>query len=199
VTRAPTPLLLALLALCGCSRSAATGTATLSGRPIGAEHAAASGTPPPTGDPPPERHGTLPARLAAQENAPATGSLAPSPQAALRRYALAYTNWSAAGLVAHERQLAALAVGPARLAAEQLAAAHGTTAGLLADQVHNTGVVLAIAAGEGPDRGQWIVVTWEQTTGRGPYTGLPAAPHVTEARVAQHGQGWAVSEWRPKS
>jgi hypothetical protein len=73
-------------------------------------------------DPLPERDGTLPKGQAAKENTPATGSIAPSPQAALRRYALTYTDWQATSLPAHERQIASLAVAAARLAAEQTAA-----------------------------------------------------------------------------
>ena len=38
-----------------------------------------------------------------------------------------------------------------------------------AHDVANVGQVVAIAPGEGPDRGQWVVVTEEQTTGTGPY------------------------------
>jgi hypothetical protein len=59
--------------------------------------------------------------------------------------------------------------------------------------------VLAITTGEGPARGQWIVVTQEQTTGTGPYAGLPPAPHVTVARAKRLGRAWIVSEWNPES
>jgi hypothetical protein len=100
-------------------------------------------------DPLPERDGTLPKGQAAKENTPATGSIAPSPQAALRRYALTYTNWQATSLPVHERQLASLAVGAARLAAEQTAASQSAAAQLASNHVENKGVVLAIAPGEG--------------------------------------------------
>jgi hypothetical protein len=134
--------------------------------------------------------------LARKENTPS--SLAPSPQAALLRYALLYTNWQASSLPAHERRLAALAVGAARLTAEQEDASASAAAALAADHVQNTGVVLSIAAELGPTRGQWIVVTQEQSTGTGPYAGLPPTLHVTLARTERLKRGWAVSEWTPR-
>jgi hypothetical protein len=117
----------------------------------------------------------------------------------LGRYALAYTNWQASRLRVHERKLSSLAVGEARLAAQQIAASQSGTASLVANHVQNKGAVLAIAAGRGPARGQWVVVTQEQTTGTGSYAGLPSSPHVTSARVTRIGRGWAVSEWKPSS
>jgi hypothetical protein len=102
----------------------------------------------------------------------AAGGIAHTPQGALRRYALAYVNWDAATLVAHERQLAALAIGPARLAALQTAAGLGAGGSALAThRVRNTGTVLAIAPGEGAASGRWVVVTQEQTSGTGAYAG----------------------------
>jgi len=137
--------------------------------------------------------------MAARENTPAAGGIASSPQGALRRYALSYTNWNAATLSAHERQLATLAIGPARLAALQTAAALGGNSELASHRVRNTGVVLAIAPGEGPARGEWVVITQEHTTGSGAYSGLPPAPHVTLAQVRRAGGGWVVWGWWPGS
>ncbi len=180
-------------------RLAPRGSSPPLGRALGAEAAPATSATAPSGDPPAERDGSVPAGLAAKENAPAAGAVAASPRAALRRYALAYTNWHAASLPARERELAALAVGAARLAAEQTAASQSAAAALAADHVQDKGVVLAIAAGQGAARGQWVVVTQEQTIGTGAYAGLPAAPHVTLARTARLRRGWAVSEWSPQS
>jgi hypothetical protein len=117
----------------------------------------------------------------------------------LTRYALAYTNWRASQLPARERRLAALSVGVARLSAEQTAAAESGAAALAAHDVANVGQVVAIAPGEGLDRGQWVIVTEEQTSGTGPYAGLPAGPHVTLARIVRLAGGWAVSAWDPIS
>ncbi len=141
----------------------------------------------------------VPAGLAGGENAPAGGAAASSPEAALRRYALAYTTWQAATLVAHEHRLAALAVGPARLAALQTAASLGGASELAAHRVQNTGAVLAIAPGQGSARGRWVVVTQEQTIGTGAYAGLPSSLHVTLARIIPAGGGWVVWGWWPGS
>ena len=190
-------LALALLGLAGCAGS--TPSSPPLGRSFAAPPVRASAAPTPAGDPFPERDGIVPVLQGAEENAPSSGSLASSPQAALERYALVYTNWRASTLGRHELQLAALAVGPARLAAEQTAASASAATALTADHVRNTGVVLGIAPGQGPARGRWIVVTEERTTGTGPYAGLPPLTHVTVARVQQQGQRWVVSEWAPKS
>jgi hypothetical protein len=198
MTRARAILLLAFIGLGGCG-AATVSTSPPLGRSLDVEPAPVSPAPVSSSDPPAERGGTLPQSQAAAEKQPIPGSLAPSPQAALSRYALAYTNWQATSLPGHERQLASLAVGAARLAAEQTAASESDAAALAADHVQNKGVVLAIAPGQGPAHGQWVVVTQEQTTGTGPYAGLPPAPHVTLAQTAHVGSGWAVSEWSPRS
>jgi hypothetical protein len=118
---------------------------------------------------------------------------------ALRRYALVYTIWRAAQLPARERELAALAIGPARLGAEQTADAQSDTGALAAHDIANIGQVVAIAPGQGPDAGQWVIVTEEQTTGSGLYAGLPRGPHVTLARLTHLPGGWVVSQWNPIS
>lgn len=191
--------LLALLAMGGCGTSSTSSNAPPLGRAIDAAPPAIGPAPAPVGDPAAERGGTVPRGMASGENTPAAGAAASSPQGALRRYALSYTNWNAATLSAHERQLATLAIGPARLAALQTAAALGGNSELAAHRVRDTGVVLAIAPGEGPARGEWVVVTQERTSGTGAYAGLPASPHVTLARVRRVGSGWVVYEWRAVS
>ncbi len=186
-------LLLALALLSGCTASAPP--------PLGRAFAAAPGptstAPPPSGDPPAERHGTIPPGAARHQRTPSR--LAPTPQAALQRYALLYSNWQAVNLPSVERQLASMAVGPARLTAEQIAASHSMTAALAADRVQSTGVVLSIAPGRGPARGQWIIVTQEHTTGAGAYVSLPATLHVTLARTQRLDQGWTISGWTPRT
>ena len=108
-------------------------------------------------------------------------------------------NWRAADLHQREHQLVAMSIGAAKLMAEQTAAAQSGTAALIADGVANSGQVVAIAPGEGPDVGQWVIVTQEHTTGTGPYAGLPTTPHVTLARVRHVKTGWVVSAWNPAS
>jgi hypothetical protein len=192
-----------VLSLAGCG--AAHQTAPPLGRPLDSPTptvpapTASPRSPAPAGDPPHERGGRIPTAAAIAQNKPTAAGLAPSPTAALARYALVYTNWRAAQLPARERELAALAVGPARLDAEQTAAAQSGATALAAHNVANTGQIVAIAPGEGPYTGQWVVVTEEQTTGSGPYAGLPAGPHVTLARLAHLPGGWAVSAWNPIS
>lgn len=188
-------LILALTLLSGCG-SATSVTSSL-GRSFAAPPSSASPALAPSGDPPAERNGTVPENAASKENTP--NSLAPSPQAALLRYALAYTNWRAARLPATERHLASLSVGAARLTAEQIAASDSATAELAANHVQNKGTVLAIAAGRGPARDQWIVVTEEQTTGTGPYAGLSPTLHVTLARTERLDHGWVISGWTPRT
>ncbi len=139
-----------------------------------------------------------PAQTAAQDT-PATNSMSATPQIALRRYALAYTNWTATNLAATERRLASLAVGAARLTAEQIAASNSATVELAANHVQNKGVVLTIAPGLGPAVGQWVVVTQEQTTGTGPYAGLPPTLHVTLAGTERVNGGWVIAKWTPRT
>jgi hypothetical protein len=191
------------LALAGCGGSHIASTPL--GRPLGTPTtapAAQSSRPSlaaPAGDPPHERGGHIPLGAAAAQGRPAPAGLAPSPTDVLTRYALAYTNWRASQLLVRERQLAALSVAVARLSAEQTAAAQSGATALAAHDVANVGQVVAVAPGEGPDQGEWVVVTEEQTTGTGPYAGLPAGPHVTLARVVHLAGGWAVSAWDPIS
>jgi hypothetical protein len=192
-------LLLALVGLGGCGGRSFSSSSPPFGRSLGAEPTLASEAPAPSGDPPQERNGKVPQDGAAAEGKLAPTVIAPSPEAALGRYAQIYTNWQASSLPAHERELASLAIGAARLAAEQIAASESGAAGLAANHVQNKGIVLVIALGRGPARGQWVVITREQTTGTGPYAGLPSSPHVTLARVTRVGHGWAVSGWTPES
>ena len=105
----------------------------------------------------------------------------------------------AAQLPARERELAALSIGTARLTALQTATAGSGAGALVASDVANSGQVIAVTPGEGAAAGQWVVVTQEQTTGRGAYAGLPPGPHVTLARVTRESRGWVVSAWDPAS
>lgn len=189
-------LLLALFTVSGCS-GAGVRTAPPLGRSLGTRPEGRVAAP--TGDPPGERNGTIPQDPAADDDKPTATPIAPSPQGALRRFALVYTNWQAAHLLAHEHELTSLAIGAARLAVEQTYASESGITSLAANHVQNEGVVLAIAPGQETARNQWVVVTQEQTAGIGPYAGLPTTVHVTLSRVARLGRGWAVSEWSPRS
>ena len=188
------------LALAGCAAAARVSA------PLGRSIAAgprrplpAAPTPAPTGDPASERGGTIPAAAQAAEDSVSPPGVATSPALVLRRYALAYVNWRASDLRQHEQQLAELSIGAAKLTAEQTAASDSGAAALVASDVANSGQVVAIAPGRGPDTGQWVIVTQEHTTGTGRYAGLPAAPHVTLAQVHHLNHGWVVSAWDPAS
>ena len=125
------------------------------------------------------------------------GAARASPAAVLSRYGRLYVNWSWATVAADERRLAALSVGQAR--AQALAAAARPERMLARYRVRNEGEVVAIAAGRGVERGRWVVVSDERTSGDGPYEGLPARSHVTWATVQRTGSGWVVSGWYPGS
>jgi hypothetical protein len=189
-----------VLALAGC------GASPRGGAPLGRSIEAgprrplpAAPAPAPVGDPPGERGGTIPATARASENTVTAAGVASSPQQALQRYALAYINWRATDLPERERELAALAVGAAKLTAQQTAAAQSGAAALAANRVANSGQVVAIARGEGPDTRWWVIVTLEHTIGSGAYAGLPPAAHVTLAQVTHLKRGWVVSAWNPAS
>jgi hypothetical protein len=118
---------------------------------------------------------------------------------ALRLYTRLYINWTATTIGAHQRQLAAISQGTARAAALQAAASYGHDVELKNSQVVNSGAVVSIAAGEGPERGKWVVVTSEHTTGSGNYAGLPAAAHVTYAHLTHTSHGWVIDQWSPQN
>ncbi len=199
--RAPILAVLAL-ALAGCAGSAHLSAPAPLGRSIAAGPSRplpVAPSPAPTGDPPGERGGTIPAAALSAEDSVTRAGVASSPQLALRRYALAYVNWRASDLRAREQQLAAMSVGAAKLTAELEAAARSGAATLTANHVANSGQVVAIARAEGPGSGQWVIVTLEHTTGTGPYAGLPPVAHITFARVREIDGGWVVSAWNPAS
>jgi hypothetical protein len=135
-------------------------------------------------DGPPATSATVPA-----------GASAPTPQAALARYGGLYVNWTAATLPTVQRRLASISTGQAR--AQALAESKAPLQAVSTYTVSNSGQVVAIAPGQGAKRGEWAVITDEQTTGDGPYQGLPATSHVTWAIVQRDGQGWVVSGWYP--
>ena len=140
----------------------------------------------------PDDDGPPPPRVSATH-----GAVVMTPQAALTRYAGLYVNWTAGSLAADARKLALLSTGQAH--AQALAEVSDPPATLTRYDVSNSGSVVAIATGQGAERGRWAVVTNEQTNGYGPYEGLPAASHVTWATVARVAGGWVVSGWYPGS
>ena len=128
---------------------------------------------------------------------PEGAAMATTPEQALARYGVVYINWTAATLPADERRLAAISTGQAR--AQALAESNAPPATLIRYAVANAGAVVAIAPGQGTERGKWAIVTDEQTSGDGPYEGLPATTHVTWATVTHLVGEWIVSGWYPGS
>jgi hypothetical protein len=151
------------------------------------------------GDPAAERGGAVPPAAGRDQSELAADAAMATPRAALERYARLYLNWTAAGLVTRERQLAGISIGPARAQALQAAASAARDPELTRSDVTNTGQVIALTPGTGAAAGQWVLVSRETTTGSGDYAGLPAAVHVTYAQVTHTPGGWAVSQWSTQS
>ena len=148
-------------------------------------------------DPAPERGGTIPAGARATQRRAASGEGRPTPRSALERYAGLYVNWSAPTVAADQRELAAISLDQARAQALQAAASYAHDQTLKQSGVANSGHVVAITSSL-TTPGQWVLLTSEQTTGRGDYAGLPPTLHVTYAQVTHTSTGWVVSEWAPQ-
>lgn len=151
------------------------------------------------GDPAPERGGTVPLSARTGSSGLAAGAMAPSPQAALARYAQLYVNWHAATAAASQRQLASISLGQARAQALQAAASLAGDTALIKSRVANTGSVVAIARGQRAPAGDWVIVTREQTSGQGDYAGLPPTLHVIYAQVSAINHGFVVSQWQAQN
>jgi hypothetical protein len=121
----------------------------------------------------------------------------PTPTAALAAFASLYVNWSYRDLAGEQRALAAISLGAARAAELQAAATSAADSTLARARIANHGTVVSIAA-DREQRGAWVLVTREQTSGGGDYEALASAYHVTVARVARVAGGYAVSEWLPQ-
>jgi hypothetical protein len=134
---------------------------------------------------------------------PAPASQAPTsvrstPAGAITQFATLYMNWTWRTLAAHEHELAALSVGPARLSEQQAAAAATSDSTIAQTRVYNNGQIISIARSR-TNAKQWVVVTREQTGGNSQYDGLQASYHVTLVELAQlNNGGWTVSEWLPQ-
>ena len=172
---------LAVGALAGCGNPDAPSTA--SSRP-------AASSPQNAGEPrapaPPSPAAQLPERVQR------------SPSAAARAVAVLYVNWSYRTLASHQRTLAAISIGAARLSEQRAAAASARDSTIARAHVYNQGSLISVA----PDAlraGWWTIVTRERTGGDQQYEGLPAAYHVTLAQLARVLGGWAVEQWLPQS
>jgi hypothetical protein len=194
MNRTPTALLfvalLAAVAIAGCSLTAPQSPQL----PAPRRSTAADGA-----DPPPERGGTIPAAAQAAQTILAPAAAQPTPQQALARYATVAINWSWRTLAATERRLAAISLGQARAQALQAAAGATTDTTVRQHRLANHGRPVSIAPGSGPAAGRWVIVTSEQTTGRGSYAGMPPTLHVTYAQLTHTPAGWVVDHWQPQT
>lgn len=176
----PVCLLLAAVALAGCTNpdapSAARSTESSSPQSPGE----------PAAPPPPSPSEQTPADVQA------------TPAKALMAFAQLYVNWSYRTLSADQHTLAAISVGAARLSERQAAASSQDDTTIAAGHVWNSGQVVSIAP-ELTRAGSWVIVTHEQTGGNTQYAGLPAAYHVALAQLASVAGGYAVQEWLPQS
>jgi hypothetical protein len=151
------------------------------------------------GDPVPERGGTIPPSARAAQSALAARAASRSPQAALERYANLYINWTAADVTGRQRELASISLGQARAQALQAATSTAGDTQLRKSRVANSGSVVAITRGRGLAAGEWVLVTREQTSGQGDYTGLPPTLHVIYAELTATPKGWVVTQWQAAS
>jgi hypothetical protein len=126
-------------------------------------------------------------------------SPASTPHAAILRFASLYINWTYKNLVSHERTLASIAVGGARLAEQQAATQTARDTTIARAHIYNRGRVIGIAPVIAPSGDRYVVVTREQTGGDPEYAGLQPAYHVTLATVTRLPGGFAVAQWEPES
>jgi len=179
--------LLAALALSGCVNPDAPGHSA------GGEGGPAASTADGPGSPGEPKAPAAPTPATEQPAAPKS-----TPRQALEAFAVIYVNWSYLDLQAQQRTLADMSVGAARLGEKQAAAANAADPTIREGHIHNSGRVVAVSE-DLETRGGWVIVTRERTGGSTQYQGLPAALHVTVARVARVPGGYAVSEWLPQS
>jgi hypothetical protein len=174
-------LLLGAVALAGCTNPDAPST--------GPQTAATAS---------PQSAGEQPAPAPASPAAQTPVDVQPTPPEALAVFSRLYSNWTYRTLTSDQRALAAMSVGAARLAEQQAAASSEADTTIARGRIWNSGQIVSIAS-DLARPGTWVIVTSEQTGGSTEYEGLPAAYHVTLARLARVPGGFAVSEWLPQS
>jgi hypothetical protein len=123
---------------------------------------------------------------------------APTPTAALERFARLYINWNEHNLAAQQRTLAAISIGEASSTEAQAAAHTPADYELHNSHLANKGRIVAIAPSRPARPGSYMVVTRERTTGTGTYDQLAPAYHLTIATVRRIPGGWTVSQWHPQ-
>jgi hypothetical protein len=123
-----------------------------------------------------------------------------TPKQAVRGFAAAYVNWTAATVSARLRALARRSVGQARAMLELQSREVASDTELHRGQIANAGTVEAVGRLAGRvDR--YVVVTRERTSAAddAAYRGLAPEWHVSVATVTRAGGGWVLSGWQPES
>jgi hypothetical protein len=174
-------LVFALLALSGCTNP---------DTPIVMTGAASTSSP--------QNAGELPAPPPPSSSAQAPAGVQATPAGALEAFARLYVNWTYRTLASNQRRLAAMSVGPARLAERQAAATSQADRTITRGHIYNTGQIVSVAP-ERSHTGTWVVVTREQTGGSSEYQGLQAAYHVTLVKLAHVQHGYVIESWLPQS
>jgi hypothetical protein len=123
-----------------------------------------------------------------------------TPEQAVRAFATAYVNWTAATVSGQLRTLARRSIGQARATLELQAREVAADRELHRGRIANAGTVEAI----GPLAGRldrYVVVTRERTSAAEDpaYRGLAPEWHVSVATVTRVGSRWVLSAWEPES
>jgi hypothetical protein len=124
----------------------------------------------------------------------------PAPEAAVRAFAAAYINWTAATVGRRLRALARDSVGQARVTLEVQAGEVASDRELRRGRIDNSGTVEAVAPLPG-GAGRYVVVTRERTSAAddAAYRGLAPEWHVSVATVQRVGGRWVLSGWQPEN
>ena len=123
-----------------------------------------------------------------------------TPEDAVRAFATAYVNWTAATVSARLRALARRSVGQARAALQLQAREVAADGELQRGRIANAGTVEAVGPITGA-RNRYAVVTRERTSAAddAAYRGLAPEWHVSVATVTRVGRGWVLSGWQSEN
>jgi hypothetical protein len=146
----------------------------------------------------PQNAGELPAPPPPSPSTQAPAGVQATPARALEAFAQLYVNWTYRTLTSNQRRLAAMSVGPARLAEQQAAVSSRADMTITRGHIYNTGQIVCVAS-DRSHTGLWVIVTSEQTRGSSQYQGLQAIYHVTLAKLANVDGGYAVELWSPQT
>jgi hypothetical protein len=123
-----------------------------------------------------------------------------TPERAVRAFAAAYVNWTAATVSGRLRALARRSIGQARATLQLQAREVAADRELRRGRIANAGTVEAVGALAGSPR-RYAVVTRERTSAANDtaYRGLAPEWHVSVATVTRVGRLWVLSGWQPES